>query len=82
MHTLSHMLRIFISFLLLSKKYALEGGGVEFLTVCQQKLVNKVDTKPFKLGSSKLVCRLFVVRRRTILIFKVKGQRSRSFYKN
>ena len=44
------------------------------------KLVNTIQTKPFQLGSSNLVHVhiLLITRGRHLLIFKVRGQRSRS----
>ena len=41
-------------------------------------LVNTIQTEPFKLGSSKFVHILLMTRGRHLLIFKVRGQRSRS----
>ena len=41
-------------------------------------LVNMIQTEPFQLGLSNLVHILLMTRRRTLLIFKVRGQRSRS----
>ena len=53
------------------------------LSVClsvrlSTKLVNKIQTEPFKLEPSNLVHLLLMTRGRTLLIFKVRGQRSRS----
>ena len=49
------------------------------LSVCPStKLVDTIQTEPFKLGPSNLVHLLLMTRRRTLLIFKVRGQRSRS----
>ena len=42
------------------------------------KLVNTIQTEPFQLGSSNLVHLLLMTKGRTLLIFKVRGQRSRS----
>ena len=42
------------------------------------KLVDTIQTEPFKLGPSNLVHLLLMTRRRTLLMFKVRGQRSRS----
>ena len=42
------------------------------------KLVNTIQTEPFQLGPSNLVHLLLMTRGRTLLIFKVRGQRSRS----
>ena len=42
------------------------------------KLVDTIQTEPFQLGRSNLVHRLLMTRGRTLLIFKVMGQRSRS----
>ena len=42
------------------------------------KLVNTIETEPFQLGPSNLVHILLMTRGRTLLIFKVRGQRSRS----
>ena len=42
------------------------------------KLVNTIETEPFQLGPSNLVYTLLMTRGRTLLIFKVRGQRSRS----
>ena len=42
------------------------------------KLVDTIQTEPFQLGPSNLVHRLLMTRGRTLLIFKVMGQRSRS----
>ena len=44
-------------------------------------LVNTIQTKPFKLGPSNFVHILLIPRGRTLLIFKVRGQRSRSHTK-
>ena len=45
------------------------------LSVClSTKLVDTIQTEPFKLGPSNLVHLLLMTRRRTLLIFKVKGQ--------
>ena len=41
------------------------------------KLVNTIQTKPFQLGLSNLVHILLMTRGRTLLIFKVRGQRLR-----
>ena len=41
-------------------------------------LVNTIQTEPFKLGPSNLVHILLMTRGRHLLIFKVRGQRSRS----
>ena len=41
-------------------------------------LVNTIQTEPFELGLSNLVHILLMTRGRTLLIFKVRGQRSRS----
>ena len=41
-------------------------------------LVNTIQTEPFKLGSSKFVRILLMTRGRHLLIFNVRGQRSRS----
>ena len=58
------------------------GAGV-CLGVClsvglSAKLVNTIETEPFHLGPSNLVYTLLMTRGRTLLIFKVRGQRSRS----
>ena len=42
------------------------------------KLVDTIQTEPFQLGPSNLVHLLLITRGRTLLIFKVRGQRSRS----
>ena len=42
------------------------------------KLVNTIQTEPFQLGPSNVVHILLMTRGRTLLIFKVIGQRSRS----
>ena len=42
------------------------------------KLVNTIQTEPFQLGPSNLVHILLMTRGQTLLIFKVRGQRSRS----
>ena len=41
-------------------------------------LVNTIQTEPFQLGPSNLVHILLMTRKRTLLIFQVMGQRSRS----
>ena len=41
-------------------------------------LVNTIQTEPFKLGPSNLVHLLLMTRGQILLIFKVRGQRSRS----
>ena len=41
------------------------------------KLVNTIESEPFQLGPSNLVHILLMTRRRTLLIFNVRGQRSR-----
>ena len=41
-------------------------------------LVNTIQTEPFQLGPSNLVHLLLLTRGGTLLIFKVRGQRSRS----
>ena len=41
-------------------------------------LVNTIQTEPFEVGLSNLVHILLMTRGRTLLIFKVRGQRSRS----
>ena len=47
------------------------------LSVClSAKLVNTLQTEPFKLGRSNLVHILLMIRGRTLLIFKVMGQRA------
>ena len=45
------------------------------------KLVNTIQTEPFQLGPSNLLHILLLIRRRHLLIFKVRGQRSRSHTK-
>ena len=48
-------------------------------SVClSTKLVNTIQTEPLQLGPSNLVHILLMTRERTLLIFKVWGQRSRS----
>ena len=42
------------------------------------KLVNMIQTEPFLLGPSNLVHILLMTRGQYLLIFKVRGQRSRS----
>ena len=42
------------------------------------KLVDTIQTEPFQLGPSNLIHILLMTRGRTLLIFKVMGQRSRS----
>ena len=42
------------------------------------KLVNKIETKPLCASSSNLADMLAMVRRWTLLIFEIRGQRSRS----
>ena len=42
------------------------------------KIVNTIETEPFQLGPSNLVHILLMTRGRTLLNFKVRGQRSRS----
>ena len=54
------------------------GAGV-CLSVClSTKLVITIQTEPFQLGPSNLVHLQLMTRGRTLLIFKVRGQRSRS----
>ena len=58
------------------------GAGV-CLSVCPSvclsiKLVNTIQIEPFQLGPSNLVHLLLMTRGQTLLIFKVRGQRSRS----
>ena len=53
------------------------------LSVCPSvclstKLVDTTQTEPFQLGPSDLVHILLMTREQTLLIFKVRGQRSRS----
>ena len=49
------------------------------LSVClSTKLVNMIQTEPLQLGPSNLVHILLMTRGQTLLIFKVRGQRSRS----
>ena len=42
------------------------------------KLVDTIQSEPFQLGPSNLVHLLLMTRGQTLLIFKVRGQRSRS----
>ena len=50
-----------------------------FLSVrLSTKLVDTIQTEPFKLGPSNLVHLVLMTRGRNLLIFKVRGQRSRS----
>ena len=44
------------------------------------KLVNKIETKPLCASSSNLADMLTMVRRWTLLILEIRGQRSRSQY--
>ena len=54
------------------------GAGV-CLSVClSAKLKNMIQTEPFHLGPSTLVHILLMTRRRTVMVFKIMGQRSRS----
>ena len=54
------------------------GAGVCPSVCLSTKLVNTIQTEPFKLGPSNLVNLLLMTRGRNLLIFKVSGQRSRS----
>ena len=60
-------------------RYVLWYGAGVCLSVClSAKLKNMIQTEPFQLGPSKLVHILRKTRRRTVMIFKIMGQRSRS----
>ena len=54
------------------------GAGVCPSVRLSTKLVNTIQTEPFELGLSNLVHLLLMTRGWTLLIFKVRGQRSRS----
>ena len=78
-------LSVFDTFLyarLVGTYYGMARASVR-LSVCSSvrlsiKLVNTIQTEPFELGPSNLVHLLLMTRGRTLLIFKVRGQRSRS----
>ena len=58
-----------------------QGQGSKVKVTCLTLLlnpVNKIQTEPFKLGPSNFVHILLMTRGRHLLIFKVRGQRSRS----
>ena len=58
-----------------------QGQGSKIKVTCYTlmlNLVNTIQTESFKLGQSNLVHLLLMTRGRTLLIFKVRGQRSRS----
>ena len=57
--------------------------GMARASVClSTNLVNTIQTEPFQLGPSNLVYILLMTKGQHILLFKVRGQRSRSHTKH